>query len=97
MYIIQLFLLAALPYIVQATTYDVTVGGSSLAFNPDHVTAAPGDLIYFHFASAPASVAQSTFEKPCVPSKNGIWSGQVVVAGATVCASHEAAPQDQMS
>ena len=84
MYIDQLLPLVALPAIVFATTIDIIVGGSSLVFDPDNVTATQGDLLNFHFASAPASVAQSTFEKPCVPSKNGIWSGQVVVAGPTV-------------
>lgn len=87
MYFNQLCLLVALPTIISGATFEITVGGGSLVFDPDHVTASEGDLINFHFASAPASVAQSTFEKPCVPSENGIWSGQVVVAGPTVCTS----------
>ena len=89
MYTSQLFSLAALPAFIHAATFDVTVGGSNLVFKPDHITAAQGDLINFYFASAPVSIAQSTFDEPCVPSKNGIWSGQVVVVGPTVCESQD--------
>ena len=92
MYINQVLPLAALPAIIIAATVDVKVGGGGLVFDPDHVTAAQGDLIHFHFDSVPASIAQSTYEKPCVPSENGVWSGQVVVAGPTVCTSQTRSP-----
>ena len=94
MHINQLLSLVALLSVVRATTYDVILGGSSLAFDPDHVKAAPGDLVNFHFASAPASVAQSSFQAPCRPSQNGIWSGQVVVASPSVGISQDWGFQD---
>lgn len=97
MYINQFFLPTALYSVVHATTYDVILGGSSLAFDPDHVKAAPGDLINFHFASAPASVAQSNFAAPCRPSQNGIWSGQVVIVSPSVGISQDWGFQDQRS
>ncbi|KAL2432853.1 hypothetical protein ABEF95_015549 [Exophiala dermatitidis] len=50
--------------------------GPGLKFTPDTVTAAKGDWIEFTFGSG-HSVAQSTFDKPCVPLSNGagVYSG----------------------
>ncbi|KAL2432883.1 hypothetical protein ABEF95_004124 [Exophiala dermatitidis] len=52
------------------------VVGPGLKFTPDTVTAAKGDWIEFTFGSG-HSVAQSTFDKPCVPLGNGagVYSG----------------------
>lgn len=75
--------LAALPFLVGAATKRVTVGRGGLIFDPQEITAALGDLVNFHFATAPVSVAQSTFGEPCTPCKNGIFSG--VVTKSDVC------------
>ncbi|EXJ83558.1 hypothetical protein A1O1_07181 [Capronia coronata CBS 617.96] len=50
--------------------------GPGLSFSPDTVAAAQGDWIEFTFGSG-HSVAQSTFDKPCVPisSGAGVYSG----------------------
>ncbi|KNG44003.1 extracellular serine-rich protein [Stemphylium lycopersici] len=49
--------------------HTVQVGGpnGSLAFYPDNVVAAPGDMIQFQFHPKNHSVVQSTFDNPCVP------------------------------
>lgn len=64
------------------TVHVVKVGNSNgtLAFSPNNVTAAVGDMVQFQFAPANHSVAQSTFDQPCAPvSQNsnvtGIFSG----------------------
>jgi plastocyanin len=64
-------------------THDVKVGANGLKFDPDTLTASPGDLINFHFYAANHSVAQSSFDKPCQPVEggNGIFSGFFPVSG----------------
>lgn len=54
------------------TTHIVQVGGpnGSLTFLPNNVKAAPGDLVQFQFYPKNHSVAQSTFDQPCVPIQN---------------------------
>ena len=84
MFSIQLLFQAALQTIVSAATLDINVADGSLVFNPSNVTAMAGDLLNFHFIAAPHSIAQSTFEKPCMPSKDGIWSGVSWASGSTV-------------
>lgn len=56
-------------------THDIKVGENGLKMDPDTLTASPGDLINFHFYSTNHSVAESTFDKPCEPKENGIFSG----------------------
>lgn len=65
-------------------THVVQVGGpnGSLAFYPEVVRANIGDLIQFQFNPKNHSVAQSTFDNPCVPIGNimpnktdAFWSG----------------------
>ncbi|KAG8527287.1 uncharacterized protein KY384_008031 [Bacidia gigantensis] len=77
---LQLTLLALLPAAL-AKTIDIDVGSGGLNFAPDTVTAAKGDVLAFHFYPPEHNVAQSTFDKPCVPSAGGIFSGTVEVKG----------------
>jgi plastocyanin len=53
-------------------THIVQVGGpnGSLAFYPSNIKAQPGDLVQFQFHPKNHSVAQSTFDQPCVPIQN---------------------------
>ncbi|KEF56872.1 uncharacterized protein A1O9_07062 [Exophiala aquamarina CBS 119918] len=55
--------------------HDVQVG-PGLTFTPDSLTAAEGDWVQFTFGSG-HSVAQSSFDAPCVPlaSGMGVYSG----------------------
>jgi plastocyanin len=64
-------------------THEVKVGSNGLKFEPDTLTASPGDLINFHFYAANHSVAQSSFDKPCQPldGGNGIFSGFFAASG----------------
>jgi plastocyanin len=49
--------------------------GPGLVFTPDTITAADGDTIEFTFGQG-HSVAQSTFDSPCVPSgDSAVYSG----------------------
>lgn len=54
------------------STHIIQVGGpnGSLAFFPNNVKAAPGDLVQFQFHPKNHSVVQSTFDNPCVPIQN---------------------------
>ncbi|KAH7401181.1 Cupredoxin [Pyrenochaeta sp. MPI-SDFR-AT-0127] len=53
-------------------THIIQVGGpnGSLAFYPNSVKAAPGDLVQFQFHPKNHSVVQSTFDNPCIPIQN---------------------------
>lgn len=64
----------ALP-LAYAETIDIKVGNKGLNFDPDTVTAKKGDLLNFFFYPGDHSVAQSTFDKPCVAVDNGPYSG----------------------
>lgn len=50
--------------------------GPGLTFSPDSLTAAEGDWVEFTFGSG-HSVAQSSFDAPCVPLESGagVYSG----------------------
>jgi len=50
------------------TVHTVAVGNDALAFSPNSITAAVGDTIEYHFYPPEHSVAQSSFDTPCVPS-----------------------------
>lgn len=79
---LALVALAALPA-VRAATFEVVVGGANgLKYNPEFVTAAPGDLVRFVFQQKNHTVTQSTFAQPCVKSDGGFDSGFVPVAAA---------------
>ena len=84
MHCTHLFFLAALPTAIHAAAWDVNIGDGSLIFDPNNITAQTGDLINFHWLSAPHSIAQSSFDDPCVPLANGIWSGVSVASGPSV-------------
>lgn len=45
----------------------VLVGGNTLTFTPNSVTANPGDVIQFQFAARNHTVTQSTQTSPCQP------------------------------
>lgn len=63
------------------STLDVKVGSNGLNFEPDTLTASPGDLIHFHFYASNHSVVQSSFDKPCQPVDGGIASGFFTASG----------------
>jgi len=70
-------------HVVQVSDTD----GNKL-FNPDTITANPGDMVQFHFYPMNHSVAQSSFASPCEPlaqgnaSATGFWSGFMPVTAA---------------
>jgi plastocyanin len=79
---LALLALAALPA-ARAATFEVVVGGTNgLKYNPESVTAAPGDLVRFIFQQKNHTVTQSTFAQPCVKADGGFDSGFVPVAEA---------------
>lgn len=70
----------SLIFLLPATTFAaqqiVEVGDDGkFIYNPDTVMAAVGDTVVFEFYPGGHSVAQSTFNSPCEPATNGIWSG----------------------
>lgn len=61
---------------------QVNVGKDGLfKFSPDTVNASTGDTIQFNFFPLNHSVVQSSFDKPCQPQSNGIFSGFMPVSG----------------
>ncbi|THV52646.1 hypothetical protein BGAL_0073g00210 [Botrytis galanthina] len=72
--------LFALVSSAMAVERSVVVGGSGLSFVPNALTVQVGDTVKFQFLGT-HSVAQSTYDSPCVPSDNApIFSG--VIAGS---------------
>jgi len=74
--------LAALPA-VRSATFDVSVGGTGAAllkFDPEFVTAQPGDLVRFIFKQKNHTATQSTFASPCAKAPGGFDSGFIPVA-----------------
>lgn len=65
---------------VTAAQFNVTVGGPSLVFTPQSVTAQPGDVIFFTFQQKNHTVTQSTFDVPCQRSAGGFDSGFMPVS-----------------
>ncbi|ESZ90951.1 hypothetical protein SBOR_8669 [Sclerotinia borealis F-4128] len=60
-----------------AVQYSIAVGGSGLTFVRDALTAQVGDTVKFVF-NGNHSVAQSTYDKPCVPSDHApVFSGVI--------------------
>jgi len=58
------------------TNYRVIVGGTGvLAFQPDTVTAQPGDSVTFEFHVKNHTATQSTFASPCTSMSGGFDSG----------------------
>lgn len=70
-----------------ARLIPVLVGGPTLAFTPNSVSANPGDVIQFQFAARNHTVTQSAQGSPCVPldrSGNGtagVHSGYISFDG----------------
>ena len=72
-------LLHTLP--VWGKMFDIAVGKGGLLYDPEEVTAAKGDSLVFHFYGPVHNVAQSSFDKPCQPIDNAIYSGDFEVEG----------------
>lgn len=71
----------------QVTVHVVKVGNANgtLAYEPNNLVAAVGDMVQFQFAPANHTVTQSTFDNPCQPialhsNVTGIFSGFMPVA-----------------
>ncbi|PBL00998.1 hypothetical protein ARMGADRAFT_1024830 [Armillaria gallica] len=67
---------------VSATVYDVQVGGADgkLVYDPEAISAQPGDQVVFHFNPKNHTVTQSSFADPCGPKEGGLDSGFMPVA-----------------
>ncbi|KAL7952012.1 hypothetical protein V8C42DRAFT_357037 [Trichoderma barbatum] len=67
-----------------AETIRVDVGqNGALAFAPDNVKAAVGDILDFHFHAINHSVVMGDFANPCAPAKTGgFFSGFMPVSGS---------------
>ncbi|KAK0465176.1 uncharacterized protein EV420DRAFT_1617905 [Desarmillaria tabescens] len=70
---------------VSATVYDVQVGGAggTLVYDPEAISAQPGDQVVFHFNPKNHTVTQSSFADPCGPKEGGLDSGFIPVAANT--------------
>jgi plastocyanin len=77
--------LALLPFAASQTVHDVQVGGANgaLVFQPEAISANPGDQVVFHFHPKNHTVTQSSFASPCGPKDGGIESGFMSVAANT--------------
>jgi len=73
--------LAGLAATVVAKTIVITAGTGGLAFSPDTVTAAVGDVLEFHFVGSIHSAVQGDFSSPCVQSSGGFDSGKISSVG----------------
>ncbi|RAL62683.1 hypothetical protein DID88_004526 [Monilinia fructigena] len=72
--IISLFAFAS---VAMAATYSINVGGNGLTFVRNNLHAQVGDVVEFIF-NGKHSVAQSTYDNPCVPSDHSpIFSGVI--------------------
>ncbi|KAI0280554.1 hypothetical protein BC826DRAFT_1074713 [Russula brevipes] len=80
---VLLGLMAALP--ARSTEFRVTVGANGiLRYDPQTVTAVPGDSVIFEFHPKNHTVTRSTFEKPCFPAQSeNFTSGFVPVPNVT--------------
>lgn len=72
------------------TVHVVKVGSANgtLAYFPNNVVAAKGDMVQFQFQAGNHTVTQSTFDNPCEPISmfthmNGIYSGFTPVAATS--------------
>lgn len=68
--------------LAQAAQFNVTVGGGPLRYDPQFVTANPGDTIIFTFKQANHTASQSTLAQPCVKASNGFDSGYMPVSAS---------------
>jgi len=67
---------------VKAADFQVTVGGPGgvIGYNPNFVTANPGDTVTFIFQQKNHTATQSTFADPCTAVAGGFDSGFVPVS-----------------
>jgi len=70
--------LAVIP-VARGADHQVIVGGGPLQFNPNQVTAAPGDTVSFTFKQANHTATQSSLQNPCQQAPGGFDSGFVPV------------------
>jgi plastocyanin len=67
---------------------SVSSSNNSLAYYPDNLKAAAGDMIQFQFLAGNHSVVQSNFDNPCTPiqlhvaNATGMFSGYMDVAAS---------------
>jgi plastocyanin len=73
--------LAGLAATAVAKTIVITAGTGGLAFSPDTVTAAVGDILEFHFVGSIHTAVQGDFSSPCVQSSGGFDSGKITSVG----------------
>ncbi|OAA60356.1 extracellular serine-rich protein [Niveomyces insectorum RCEF 264] len=71
MFFVRLLSLAAA---VTAATIEIDVGKGGLAFSPDTVTAAKGDILEFHFVGGYHDAVKGDPAKPCTPLAGGFAS-----------------------
>jgi plastocyanin len=72
--------LALLP-LVSAEIHDVKVGSNGgLIFEPEAISAQPGDQVVFHFVSKNHSVTQTSLNDPCSAKDGGFDTGFMPVA-----------------
>ncbi|KAF7923992.1 hypothetical protein EAE99_006653 [Botrytis elliptica] len=84
----SLISLVALVSSAMAVERSVVVGGSGLTFVPNALTVQVGDTVKFQFLGT-HSVAQSSYDSPCVPSDHApIFSG--VISGSDPSSSDPA-------
>jgi plastocyanin len=77
-----LLCLVAIPS-TRAVDIDVVVGGTGiLAFQPEFVTAAVGDVVKFSFRQKNHTATQSSLASPCAKLPGGFDSGYVPVAAS---------------
>jgi len=81
--------LATLATTVAGVAHQVQVGGTTLVFTPNQVTAAVGDTINFVFGPKNHTATQSTFAAPCTGMTGGADSGFMAVqAGAATAPTY---------
>ncbi|KAK7608037.1 hypothetical protein JOL62DRAFT_599314 [Phyllosticta paracitricarpa] len=77
-------------FVAAQTVHTITVGGlkeaaapggqpvPAFTYQPESITAAPGDVVQFNFLQLNHTITQSTFENPCAKARGGFDSGFVV-------------------
>ncbi|POS86893.1 hypothetical protein EPUL_002420 [Erysiphe pulchra] len=76
--------------LAQVKVHVVKVGANAATkFEPDKITAQVGEMVQFQFAGGNHTVAQSTFDQPCVPISmidpkvSGFYSGYMPTSAAS--------------
>ncbi|KAH6918700.1 hypothetical protein BKA70DRAFT_1366851 [Coprinopsis sp. MPI-PUGE-AT-0042] len=66
--------------VARSAVFDVVVGGpNGLKFEPEFVSAAPGDTVRFIFRAKNHTATQSLFDSPCAPAPGGFDTGFIEV------------------